>query len=76
MELMNCGALKIPRNVQLADSEFHKPEAVGGLYTPRTDILARGLNLTNRARYHLTKDVVRLDSRRRIASAKTSYNRC
>jgi hypothetical protein len=79
MELMNCGALKIPRNVQLADSEFHKPEAVGGLYTPRTDILAptaRGLDLTNRARYHLTKDVVRLDSRRRIASANTSYNRC
>jgi hypothetical protein len=40
MEPMNRGALKIPRNVQLADSEFHKPAAVGRLYTPRTDIVA------------------------------------
>lgn len=40
MEPMNCGALKIPRNVQLADWEFHKPAAVGRLYTPRTDIVA------------------------------------
>lgn len=78
MEPMNRGTLKIPRNVQLADSECHKLTAVGELYTPRADIVAatvRGLDSTNQARYHLTKDLVRLDSRRRIASANTSYNR-